>query len=332
MSIYIPVVQKIYYSKPTYIERVLPKQGELAVREGLTVDPVTRLGITKVSYGLMPIDKSLKIVKGRTDDGFFYKGERIGRVGLNYVIAPYNGYLSKEKDKYLYHQEDRDYRLMAGVWGTVTGVVKDKSTLIKTQTVDIPFTYSVGANISGELVVFPNPSELLELQYLEHYTKGAEGKVIYIGAYASSEFLEGAVQKKVRAVLAGGADKQSFIYAKRNNLFLGVFNGYGRLPVANVAYDFLKEISSRYVFIDSKRNLLRVPVPEDFTFTHKIPTNASLKHLREVVPGLQVQVFIKPYFGWFGEVESVQDDIIYVNLHNAEEKLAVSVPNILAIA
>lgn len=330
MSLYIPLIKKMYYSSPVYMERSLPKNGEISVVEGQKVDPVTKIGLTKVSYGVMNIDKNLKVVSGKTEDGYFYKGEKIGRVGLNYVLAPFNGYLDKTNDSFNFYQEDRDYRLMAGLWGTVTGVVKDRSTLIKTQTIDIPFAYSSGSNTSGELVVFPNPSELLELQYLEHYTRGAEDKIIYVGGYASEVFLQEAVRRGVSAVIAGGADKKSFTFAKQNGLFLGGFNGFGNIPVAAFVYDFLKQISSRFVFIDGLRNMLRIPVSEDYKFPNTGDTH-NYDNIRKLDVGLKVQIFIKPYFGWFGEVVQVQGRDIYVKLYLAEEPVIVSIPNILAV-
>lgn len=330
---YIPIYKKIYFSPEAFIERTLPRPGEILVKENESVSPVSRLGITKVSYSAMPIDGSLKLAKGKTEDGYFYKGERLGRVGLKYVVAPFNGYLSREKVGYIFKQEDRDYRLMAGVWGKVQGVVKERSTLIKTQFVDIPFTFCTPGMVSGELVVFPNPTEILELQYLEHFTKGAEDKVIYVGGYASEAFLEAALNKGVSAVVAGGADKASYKFAEKHKMFLGGFNGFGYLPVVDFVYDFLKDVSSRYVFVDGSRGLLRIPVPVDFTATTiRSETNTKYKHLIKVEPGLKVQVFVKPYVGWFGEIEEVQDYLIYVKLYNTEEKIEVSIPNVLAVA
>lgn len=331
MTFYIPVLKKISYSNPAYIERVLPKDGEIMVKEGDSVDPITKLGLTKVSYSKMEIGEKLDITKGKTEDGYFYKGERIGRVGFKYIEAPFNGYLSKEGEKYVFNQEDRDYRLMAGVWGSVNGVVKTRSTLIKTQMVDIPYVYGAGKSTAGELVVFPNPSEMLELQYLQHYTKGAQGKIIYIGGYASPEFLEEAVRLQVRAVIAGGADKSSFKFAKENNIYLAGLNGFGNLKVTNIVYDFLKEISSRYVFIDGYRNLIRIPVAEDYKFEHKAEHDGKYNNLRRLEEGLKVQVFVKPYFGWFGEVKSIQESKVYVKLNNAGEEISVTPPNLLAV-
>lgn len=331
MTYYIPVIKKISYSTNVFVERALPKDGEIMVKEGDSVDPITRLGMTKVSYSKVSLGEKLTVVKGKTEDGFFYKGERIGRAGLKYVKAPFNGYLSQEEDNYVFNQEDRDFRLMAGVWGTVHGVVKSRSTLLKTQMIDIPFVYGAGSSTSGEIVVFPNPTEMLELQYLEHYTKGAKGKIIYVGGYASEQFLHEAAKLQVRAVIAGGADKNSYKFAKENNLYLAGLNGFGNLNVTKVVYDFLKEISSRFIFIDAYRNLIRVPVPEDYKFEHKIEHDGKYSNLRRLEPGLQVQIFIKPYFGWFGEVKSVQGTTVYVKLNNADEEVTVGLPNILAI-
>lgn len=326
---YIPVLKKVIYSDNILLERALPLKGTISAHSGQKVEPFHKLGIAKVSYSYLELGPKIKLVKGKDVGSFVYSGKKIGSVGLHSVIAPFDGYIAKRHDSYVLRQENRDYWLLAGVWGEVVDVIKDTSILIKTQAVDIHLTVSTNKNIEGELIVFPNPSDLLEMQYLENFTKNVEGKIIYVGDFATYKFMKRAYELGVAGVLAGGADKNTFVFAKENGMFLGVFTGFGYEHIPGFIYDILKDVSSRYVFMYGDKGILRIPMPAQSSGQNLSTKNTS--PFRLVEKGLKVQVLQKPYFGWIGEVDSISGSSIFVRFDGKKDIQEVKIPNILAI-
>jgi hypothetical protein len=326
----IPLVQKISKKNDVFIERVLPKKGELDAPTGKKVEPFTRLGITKVSYGRLPLGHSVRITDKRAPDALFYTGETIGKVGGKKIVAPFDGLLIKNDSGYVLEQEERDFWLLAGVWGEVVDSVDKYSVVLKTQVVDVHFAAYTEGSYDGELIVFPNPSELLEMQYLERYSKDSFGKIIYTGNYVNSAMVEKAADLGVAGIVAGSTEKEAFVKAKRLGIFLGSISGFGKIPTPGPVYEFLKDISNRYVFLNGNTGILRVPVSATFSDNEISPETYS-GTLRELKEGIMVQIFEEPYFGWVGKVSSVQGYDVYVILDDVRDPVKIKIPNIMAL-
>ncbi|MFZ5425265.1 MAG: hypothetical protein ACOZAO_05710 [Patescibacteria group bacterium] len=330
MSLRLLVARKAAYSNNIYIERTLPSSGDIVAKIGVSVEPFTKLGMTKISYGVMPVPNGLQFKKDKNIGSYFYNGEVIGTSSSGNLIAPFDGYLVSEKDKLVFRQDQRDYWLLSGVWGEVAGIVDKKSILLKTQTLDLHLAACTDNSFAGELIVFPNPSPILEMQYLEKFTKNVFGKIIYTGNYASINLLKKAISMGVGGVLAGGADKYGFDLAKKSNLFLGVFSGHGNIPTPPFIFNALKDISNRFIFVQGERELIRVPVPQKFD-VNLVRKNKPRTFLKVPKKGMIVQVFEKPYFGWVGTIEDVQKEKIYVKLDDAEKVIEVTFPNLISL-
>src|SRR3989304_5772813 len=115
----VKVIKKATFIKNLNIERTLPTNGTVTSRKGDKVEPFTKLGMAKYSYGLMRIDSSLRLAKG------------------------------KQEDKYILKQEERDFWLLAGVWGEVQSVVENRSVLVKSQCMDLALLASTDFSYSG---------------------------------------------------------------------------------------------------------------------------------------------------------------------------------------
>lgn len=327
---FVPIVKKITRNNDIFIERVLPRKGELDAEIGSLVEPFAKLGITKVTYGKLPIASSLKITKGKDVGTYFYTGDVIGKVGKKKVVAPFDGYLEQVPNGYVYRQEERDFWLLAGVWGVVQDVVDGHSVLLKTQTIDIHLAVCTEISYAGELIVFPNPSELLEMQYLEKFSKDSFGKVLYVGHHINEDMVKKSAELGVAGLLGGSVDRDALALAKRYNIFLGAISGFGSIPTPEYIFDFLKDISNRYVFLQGGRGILRIPVSKPFT-AKEVKTSTYSGQLRMLKKGLKVQILEDPHFGWVGEVSSVQEDGVYVILDEVQDPVKVKIPNILAL-
>ncbi|MBI2414798.1 hypothetical protein HYV31_03115 [candidate division WWE3 bacterium] len=327
---FIPLVQKITKRNNVLVERALPKKGELDAPIGTKVEPFTRVGIAKVSYGRLPLASSLKIVRGKSVGSYFYTGEVLGILTGKKIIAPFDGVLQKIPNGFMFEQEERDFWLLAGVWGEVIDYVDKYSVILKTQTTDIHLAACTQNSCDGELIVFPNPSELLEMHYLERFSKDSFGKIVYTGNYVNSMMVAKAIELGVAGIIAGSAERDAFSLAKRNGVFLGSISGFGKIPTPTNVYAFLKDISNRYVFLQGSRQLLRIPVSSEFSEAEVSPDLFS-GTLCELKCDLSVQVFEEPYFGWVGKVSSVTDDDVYVILDDVKDPVKIKIPNLVAL-
>lgn len=327
---FIPIIKKITRNNGVFIERVLPRKGELDAVIGSKVEPFSKIGITKVTYGNLPIGSSLKIAKGKSVGTYFYTGDVIGKLGSKKVVAPFDGYLEQVPNGFVYRQEERDFWLLAGVWGEIADVVDNHSVLLKSQAIDIHLAICTEISYAGELIVFPNPSELLEMSYLEQYSKDSFGKVIYVGHHINKDIVQKAAELGIAGLLAGSVDRDALGFAKKYQIFLGAIVGFGSIPTPEYIFDFLKGISNRYVFLQGGRGILRIPVSKPFD-EKEVKTSMYSGQLRLLKKGLKVQVLEDPHFGWVGEVSSVQEDGVYVILDGVQDPVKVKIPNILAL-
>lgn len=328
---YIPIIKKITKNNDVLIERSLPKVGELVATVGEEVEPYTKLGMSKVSYGVLPLTKRFKLAKRKKSGNYFYTGDLIGFLNRKRVIAPFDGTLFvDEQGVYSFQQEDRDFWLLSGVWGQVVSVIEKKSALIKTQTIDLNFAACTDNSFSGELIVFPNPSELLEMQYLHNFSKDSFGKIIYIGDHIGASFVDEAAKLGVAGLIAGSVEREAMAVAKKNKIFLGSISGFGVIPTPKFIFDVLKEVSNRYVFLIGGKGILRIPSAHRFE-DKEVKSNTFTGQLRSVKKGLLVQIFEEPYFGWVGHVHSVQSDYIRVIIDQGRDPVKVKIPNVFSL-
>jgi hypothetical protein len=327
---YLPVINRVKLNNNLLVERALPSKGTVSVVAGTQVEPFTKLGISKAVHVEMSIDKSLRLPKHKKEGGYYYEGEKIGTLNLSRVVAPYNGILSRIDDGYMFTQEERDYWLLSGVWGEVVDIVSERSVLINTQTADLSFAACNKLNLSGELVVFPNPTDYLIGEYLENFAKNVSGKIIYVGDFLNESVFNRALELGVAGLLAGGAEKSVMLEAKKRGVFLGLFTGFGQPKVPPGVFDVIKDISSRYVFIHGDEGILRIPVPQKFNQT-EIKKTAGKNAFRYVKKGLQVMVLQKPYFGWVAVVDSVSESSIFVKFPEKPETIEVKISNVLSL-
>ena len=65
MTIQVPIIKKATKQNEVLIERPLPVKGDINVAIGEKVEPFTKLGIAKVSHGVLPLKKGFKVVRGK---------------------------------------------------------------------------------------------------------------------------------------------------------------------------------------------------------------------------------------------------------------------------
>jgi hypothetical protein len=332
----IPVVRKIKENPSCFIERVFPVEGSWNVKEGDFVEPFNPLGESRFSQNEVRFPEDFKPHNFKNEKKFYYSESLLGKVGKEKIYAPFDGNLAiNEGGFFTYHESERKYVLLSGVWGTVKSLHEKKSALIEAQTKDILFATGVEKHVSGELVVFPNPSDILKRSYLENFVKGVKGKTIYIGDFVGLDVVEKAFEMGTSALIAGSAHSEAMDFAKENNFAVGIFSGFGRIRTPEEIYKFLSSVSYRYVFFEGDKNILRVPVKaEDLKGVETIAGDSdtgSEDILKEVASGMRVQVFQEPYFGWTGVVDSVEESCIFVKFGLNDNSVRIKIPNFLIL-
>jgi hypothetical protein len=359
---YAPVLIKLVEKTETYIERCLPVPGNLFVKEGDPIRPFDRLGECVFSQKQTVYPKSLKPFKYKNARQFYYGGSNLGRIGKSVIAAPFNGNFTKKDDNtFVFNSTDDRHILLSGIWGTVHKVTENRAVLIKTQTRDLLLSASTQVSISGELVVFPNPMEILEKYYLESFSKNNEGKIVYVGHFADMEVVKRAWEMGAAAVLAGSAYRETFNYAKSRGLGFGLISGFGKLETPEPIYKLLSIIAYRYVFLDGEKNTLRIPhsmddhvanveaknknekilqktskkiktgKKEKITFVGLTSGSSKSPVIREVTKGVDIVCLQSPNFGKIGTVDSVSQSSIFVKFNSEKATTEIKLPNFFIV-
>jgi hypothetical protein len=328
----IPVLRRVTDKNDVYIERAMPVEGSLYVKQGDTVEPFDHIGdciyAQRTSY--LPLKFTPKGFK--KNGQFYYTNMELGSRGKEKIISQYDGYLFKNnKGRFEYVEAERKYPLLSGVWGTVDKVIDKFSVLIKSSVKDICLPVCSTKFFAGELIVFPNPSSILEKFYLDQFSaQSADGKIVYVGNHVNISLLQQAVKSGWGGVLAGSTDRETYAYAKANNITLGVFTGFGEVVTPDDIYQLLNQISNRYVFFYGEKNLLRVPVPTSGSIS-EIDKSKKYIPLKPIKKGNNVIVLDRQYFGEVGVVDRVSEFSIFVRFPNSQKTVDVKIPNILTL-
>lgn len=325
----VPVVRKVITNPEALIERALPAPGMLYCQVGQEVKPFDRLGVCTVSYKRFMLPTGFVPNKSKLDKQFYYFGALLGKSGSKKVTAPYNGYLFKDGASFAFDEVENKFLLLSGVWGTVEKIHENKSVLVKTKTKDLLLAASTTNSVTGELVIFPNPTEILEEYYLEEFSKEARGKIVYVGHYASDEVIKKAVTLGAGGIVAGSTSRETFAYAKANNLALGVIMGFGKIETPEPVFKLLNQIAYRQILLQGERNLLRIPIPVEEWAEPGKP--ADSKPIKKLAKKMKVQVFQKPYFGKIGSVDSIGDYSIFVKFDDSNAPVEIRLPNFYII-
>ena len=329
-----PIIRKIVENKTVMVERYLPSKGNLFVQKGDILEPFQKLGDCMHSPNTVYFPKEFEPVKFLREKVYFQKGSLIGKIGAKKVTADENGYMSFDEvsGEYFYEDMPVKFTLLSGLWGEVSDVIPESSVLIKTVVAEVDLVACTPNFSFGELVVFPNPTEILEKFYLESFVKSTEGKIVYVGHYADLDTIKKARDLKISAIVAGSADPVGFSFAKSANIGLGVVSGFGKLETPDFVYKLFNSVAYRHVFFHGDLGVLRIPMSgvEEETVSSK-KKKTPLKVIKKVTKGQKVQVLQKPHFGKIGTIDRVSVSSIFVRFDNELGPVEIDLPNFFII-
>lgn len=327
----LPLIEKVDKTNEVFIERVLPDLGQLLVKVGDKVEPFTKAGTASVSYFYVKIDPRFTLTK--TLNSYIEKGVTIGerRKGLKKLtlIAPFNGFIRAVGDgSFVFEQDKQSHTLLSGLWGDVVGSVPSKSFVVKGSATRVYSAVSTPFEAEGELVVLPNPPEILQDPYFTKFTKDVSGKIIYAGYHVRLENIKRALKLGIRGVIAGGFDKESYDFGLQSGFTIAAISGYGSIPTPAYIYDLLKSVANRYVFIRGQTGEIIIPSDHVFEDAH----SEKKDFFTEIKSGMIVQVLERPFFGWTGVITELTDGKVKVKLDNHSEEILVKPVNLIALA
>lgn len=329
MSLKYPVIRKIALTNDFLIERVLPSVGGINVKVNEKVEPFTRIGDSKISYFSNKIPSDYRVTKELNtyiENGISIAEKKLNPFKVSEIFAPFSGFLKQKTDGVYFEQESVNFQLFSGVYGQVLKVLEKRCALIKSSARIIYCALCSKVSCEGELVVLPNPTELIEDPYFNNFTKDISGKIIYSGYFIKLDNLKKAQKLGVRGIFAGGFDRETYEYAVSSNFFLGSLGGYGRIPTPTPIFNLLNSVASRYIFVNGGRGEIVIPSEKEFPVTEIAKETALFTNLKN---GMIVQVLERPYFGWLGEVQAQVQDIVMVKLADGDEVVNVRETNLL---
>jgi hypothetical protein len=324
----IPVYKNIEYLEDFYLERPLPNKGKILVTEGESVFSYTKIGFSKNSAHELIIPNSLVFNYKLKNRKFIKSGELLAKKSNNYLFAPFDGYLEDRKESKVLIKHQEDYWLIAGVTGEVLKIIPSKSCLIKSSGFNFKFFETSIDQVEGELRVLPNPSELIEIDFMQKYIKNGIGLVIYTGDYLRKALLDKAIEIGCEGVICGSCDRETLLYARENNFFVGILSGFGRIPTHSKVFELLKKFDSKYCIVqESSGNLF-------ISSNNILKGKESLIQSPFIFPrkGMSVICLEYPYFGWEAEIEKVESEVVGVKIKKNNEELKLLNSDIVALA
>lgn len=320
----LPVYKNLNYLEEFYIERSLPNKGKILVTQNESVRPFSKIGYSKDVSRELLIPSNYQLHKSFYNNNNVKTGDLLAYYKNNYIFAPFDGYIEERGRSKSLIKYQEDYWNLAGVNGEIYKVVPSRSVLIKTYGFSIKLFASSINFVEGELSILPNPSELIELDFMEKYVKEGLGKVVYTGDFLRKSMLDKAIEIGCEGIIAGSCDRETLLWARDNKFFVGILSGFGRIPTYNKVYNLLKSLDTRYVILQEGNENLFISTPDKKSFPQK-PFD-TLK------PDLNVIVLDYPFYGWEGEVISVATDFVNVKIVKNGEVIKTKASNLIALS
>lgn len=319
----IPTIKNIKFLEEVYIERAMPSKGKILLNIGEKVSSYSKLGFSKNSIRELIIPSDYKLtLKNKKNNSPIKTHDQVAVKGNKYIFSPFDGYLEDRGSNYAIVKNPEDYWLISGVSGYVFSVVPSRSVLIKSSGFELKFFATSHSSCEGVLEVLPNPSELIEIEYMDKYIKNGIGKIVYTGDYLRKEMLVKAIEIGCEGLIASSCDRETLLFAKENNFFVGILSGFGRIPVREKTWKFLKAFRSKYAIVREGSGNLFLSESES-----NYKNDSCYVNLKE---GLDVIVLDYPYFGWEGKVEAVERELVRVKITKIGEVVVTHFQNLLA--
>ena len=340
--------------------RILPLKGEVLKSKG---DHVTRDEIVaetnlpgKVTplnlinqLGIMPSEIHEFMLKKEGDS--VEKGEVIAETKFfikflrTSIQSPLTGTIesiSEVTGQVLFREPPRPVNIKAYIDGVVTEVVPEEGVSIETKASFIQGIFGVGGETSGEIVfAVDSPEEVLDSSKI---TDEFKGKIVIGGAFASSQAIKAAQKAKLSGLIVGGirdSDLRDLLGYDLGvaitghediGLTLVLTEGFGEIAMADRTFMTLKEREGAMASISGATQIRAGVIRPEIIVPYSggvssVKTKVEIEEKTGMMPGDQVRVIRKPFFGKIGTVKSLPSELAVVESETKVRVLEVEFSN-----
>lgn len=328
------VKRQVFYNQKFFLEKRLPKSGEVLVRVGDVVKPFDVLGFTYVSRlarkVLVPVGARLLVSEGEMVTADQVLAVRPGFIKKQEILAPLAGTVQLKDRELTVLSPPEKFNLVSGIAARVAKVYGKLAVLLEASGTSLKGVWSCGVETVGEIKVLETGGEALKASHLEAQ---AAGKILVFPGLVSLVVLN-----KARALGAAGFVCASLeLEDKSCPLNVLVTEGFGPAVMPTRLKFFLSTLKIRAALISPARQELIIPdlKIESTTFEPDLPWRRSLNK------GDLVQVLNWPHFAQEAEVRQILNDFrfesginaptVLVRLIKSGQEVHVPVTNVLLL-
>jgi len=320
-------LNKYFIDPEALIERSMPCEGNVFIKKGAVVQSFDRIGDCKVMLEEKSFTYDGDLVKKRGN--YISQGEVVASskraFGLEVSTkSPFTGYIIKtdavNKEIFI-RKPSRPFELISGVPGYVTAIIEGRGVLITTRALRVRGVASYGAEVGAELLVFGEHNDNLKQ---ENFENELAEKIVVCGHLTREAYAKGRAVG-VEGFVCGSCNLALFNNLKGDCPPVLVLEGFGKIPLSPLVFDYLKSVQSRFVVLRACERELIIPESgkQGWCSTKSVP-------FVDVKRGQAVQIFSFPYYGFFGTVISCDEEkgLVKVEMWEKKEKIELPVENL----
>lgn len=296
--------------------RMLPQPGTVLVRAGQQVEATDIIAETDLhtKHIMLDVARGLGISRGKAGD--FIQRELGETVSKDSIIArkagarreirsPANGkVVAIGGGQVLLEVATRKFELAAGISGLVIDIEPDFGVTIETTGAWVQGVWGNGQlEVAGLKVLMDSNEHILTPDAVD---PSLRGQIILAGYCGDRQVLEQAGKDHWSGLILGSMATQLVPVASKMNYPIVVLEGFGRIPMNEVAYRLLSTSDQREVVLNAmaydplKNERPEVVIPLEGA--GEPPAAHDLKYLE---PGLQVRLLSAPHRSAIGMIDNI---------------------------
>lgn len=297
--------------------RVLPRAGQVKVRQGQTVRATDVVAVTSLEPKHVMLDASSGLGVSRANAREYierYEGEMVvegdviaRKTGLfsRVVRSPVAGKIVLMTDGYIFIEVVQEqFQLQAGIPGEVKELVHEMGAVIETVGALIQGSWGNGKIDTGVLnVMSEQPDEMLLPEQIDIDLRGA---ILMAGRVESADIFRRAADQNVQGMILGSIPSELIPTARRLPYPLLLTDGFGNRPMNSAAFRLLLTSNRRDVALNAEpfdvdtaaRPEVLIPLPA-------APQVENAPAVGRLEAGQRVRVTRDPHRGVTGKIESI---------------------------
>lgn len=331
------VKKQVFYRPQVFLEKTLPKEGEILAKEGDLVKPFDILGYTYVS----PLQRQLKIPPGskilvsQGEDVVLGQvlAKKSGFIGGQEFKAPIAGAVSLKDDRIEISSSPEKFNLVSGIEAKVVKVIAKLACLLVTEATYVKGVWAGGQEAVGEVKVIQKGGEVIRQTDL---SPSDVGKILIYPGFVPLSILQKAKALGVAGFVCASAEV-SLKTPEGCPINLLLTEVFGSLRMPSSLFSFFESLTLRTAVISPPRRQLIIPGYR----LEKTSEESGFPPIGTIEKGLRVQILVWPHLGEEAQVTEVLGDstfesgvktsAVLVKLAATGKTLKVATSNILIL-